>query len=251
MSDKLERLSPLHYFPIAEKFVSINGEGPHQGTPAAFIRLVGCNLSCSYCDTTWACSKKCPCEKLDAWQLCEWVAKTGMSAVTITGGEPTIHPMLGELLRMLVNGTGTRETPFEMPSNLNVEVESNGSVDLQKIFTLLRFLPEKQSSRIHFTLDYKLPTSGMEGEMCIPNYALLRPCDTVKFVVGSEEDMKRALTVASELNLWQRVQVFFSPVFGQIEPASVAQFLIDSKLVHARMQLQLHKILWPEQSRGV
>ncbi len=241
----------LHCMPVAEKFVSVNGEGPFAGRPAAFIRFVGCNLSCSYCDTAWACDKKCECEKLDAWQLCQWVEKTGMRAVTLTGGEPLIHPMIGDLLRMLVNGAGPRDTPFSLPEDLVVEIESNGSINLQKLFTLINFLPKQQSDRIRFTLDYKLPSSGEEAQMCASNYALLRKCDAVKFVVGSVADMQRAKQVASDFDLWGRVSVFFSPVFGKIEPSEIVKFMIDNRLTYARVQIQLHKAIWPDATRGV
>ena len=256
MSSKQDRRDPLHCMPVAEKFISVNGEGPLAGTPAAFIRFVGCNLACSYCDTAWACNTSCECEKLDAWQLCEWVANTGMHAVTVTGGEPLIHPLVGDLLRLLVSGDGAREIPFTLPSDLTVEVETNGAVNLQKMFTLLNFLPKEQADRIRFTVDYKLPSSGMEDEMCLQNYARLRSMDTVKFVVGSEADLERTVQVADDLELWGRVPVLVSPVAGSIKPSAikpsaVAQFLIDNKLVYARLQLQLHKILWPGVDRGV
>lgn len=249
--NRIDRADALHCMPVAEKFVSINGEGPRAGLPAAFIRFVGCNLKCSYCDTAWACDKKCECENLDAWQLCEWVANTRMHAVTLTGGEPLLHPMMGNLLRMLVRGSGTRDVPFELPQDLTVEIESNGSISLQKLFTLLNFLPAQQSSRIHFTLDYKLPSSGEEAQMCKSNYALLRAQDAVKFVVSDLQDMQRAAAVGRELDLFGRVPVFFSPVFGSIEPADIAKFLIENHLTAARVQIQLHKLLWPGTSRGV
>ena len=251
MAGRKDRLDPLHCMPVAEKFVSVNGEGPHSGTPAAFIRFVGCNLSCAYCDTAWACDRACACERKDVWQLCEWVESTGMHAVTLTGGEPLIHPMVGDLLRMLVSGEGSRQTPFTLPQDLTVEVETNGAVSLQKLFTLLNFLPREQARRIRFTVDYKLPSSGMESEMKLANYALLRDLDVVKFVVGDECDLRRMAEVAGDLGLWGRIPVFVSPVEGRIEAKDVAQFLIDNKLVHARLQLQLHKILWPGVERGV
>ncbi len=244
-SDRTEKL------PVAERFVSINGEGPFAGKPSAFIRFVGCNLTCSYCDTRWACDLKCPCEWLDAWALAQWVSEIGVHHVTLTGGEPLLHPILGELLRRLVNGSGPHDLPYELPEDLVVEIETNGSVSLNRIGALLNFLPKSQSERIVFTVDYKLPGSGMESKMDRGVFASLGERDAVKFVVSDRKDLDRMRVVAEKLNLWNRTQVFVSPVFGAIEPAQIARYLIDNKLFGARLQLQLHKVVWPGVERGV
>ena len=251
MAGRLDRQDPMHYLPVAERFVSVNGEGPNAGTIAAFVRLVGCNLSCSYCDTRWACDRKCPCEWLDAVDIARWVEETGAHRVTLTGGEPLIHPIVGDLLRILVRGEGPKDSPVKLPDDLRVEIETNGSVSLDKIQTLLRFLPRSQAERISFTVDYKLPSSGMEPEMDLASFKSLTARDAVKFVVGDAGDLERMREVAARLGLLGRVPVFASPVYGQMDPAEIAAFMIENKLYDVRLQLQLHKAIWPGVERGV
>lgn len=248
---KLERQDKTNFLPVAERFVSVNGEGPRAGQFCAFIRLVGCNLSCSYCDTRWACDEKCACEWMDAWDLAAWVAQTGAHCVTITGGEPLLHPVLGELLRRLVNGHGPHDIPYELPDDLRVEIETNGSISLMRVQSLLDFLPRSQAERISFTVDYKLPGSGMEQHMDPGVFTSLRECDAVKFVVSDQADLERMFSVAQRFDLFGRIPVFVSPVFGKIELEEIARFIIDNKLGYARMQIQLHKEIWPGVEKGV
>ena len=109
-------------FPVVEKFVSLNGEGLAAGRPAAFIRFAGCNMWCTYCDTRWA---NHPLVEVEGWsvpQLLAWVAETGVSCVTLTGGEPLLQPYLPDLVQALLS--------VESPRPLRVEIETNGSRDL-------------------------------------------------------------------------------------------------------------------------
>ena len=148
-------------FNVAEKFVSINGEGQKAGQLAVFIRFAGCNLRCSYCDTKWANDFDLKGENLTAEQILEYVLDTGVHNVTLTGGEPLLRPEIEELISMLVK------------AGLWVEIETNGSVPLK---------PLEKDSRPHFTMDYKTPSSNMESEMLVSNFDLLEPDDVVKFV---------------------------------------------------------------------
>ena len=118
-------------FPIAERFVSINGEGAHAGKLAAFIRFPGCNLDCSYCDTQWARDPELTVEFVSVEELCDWVEREGVTCVTITGGEPTLQSDLYRLLHALA-----RLETVEV-----VEIETNGSTDLAK----LNKIPDKRS----------------------------------------------------------------------------------------------------------
>ena len=218
-------------FKVAEKFVSINGEGTKAGMPAVFIRLAGCNLRCSYCDTMWANGSDAPHVKMSEAEIAEYVRSTGISNVTLTGGEPLIAENIEVLLQVLAD-TGAA-----------VEIETNGSADIS---VCDRIFP-----RPSVTMDYKLPSSGMESHMSLTNFPLLRASDTVKFVSGSGADLDRALEIIREYDLTNRCRVFFSPVFGKIEPAEMVDFILKNKLNGVNFQLQLHKFIWDPDKRGV
>ncbi len=216
---------------VAEKFVSINGEGAHAGELAAFLRFKGCNLCCSYCDTRWANEENAPCKAESARELCDWVLSQNVANVTLTGGEPLLQQDIPLLIKLLTE-RGRR-----------VEIETNGSVELKPFDSL--------SPRPVFTMDYKLPSSGMENKMCLDNMALLKKHDTVKFVAGSREDLMRAAEIISRYGLTGRCHVYFSPVFGSIEPEEIVSFMKERRLNGVRLQLQLHKFIWRPDKRGV
>ncbi len=221
-------------FPIAERFVSVNGEGLHAGRLAAFVRFAGCNLRCTYCDTEWAQSVDSATEQRSLEELVEWVAQQPVSCVTLTGGEPTLQPGLGALVAALAALDGIEV----------VEVETNGSVDLA---LLANARPEK----LQFTMDYKLPSSGMEERMLPENFALFGERDVVKFVAGTPEDLEAMARIVRTYALDERCHVYISPVFGALEPAAIVDFMKDRALTRATLQLQLHKIIWPHTERGV
>ena len=217
---------------VVEKFVSINGEGTRAGELAVFIRFKGCNLHCSYCDTKWANEAGCPYEEMTPGEICEFVKSIGITNVTLTGGEPLLQKDMGDLVRLLIEN-GNR-----------VEIETNGSVDL-------RPFAEDILRRPVFTMDYKLPSSGCEGSMIRENFGLLSGPDTVKFVTGSEEDLERAAEIMEKYDLLTKCHVYFSPVFGKIEPARIVDFMIRNKMNGARLQIQMHKVIWDPEKRGV
>ncbi|WP_432650679.1 putative 7-carboxy-7-deazaguanine synthase QueE [Huintestinicola sp.] len=218
-------------FKVAEKFVSINGEGTKAGQPAVFIRLAGCNLRCSYCDTMWANSFDAPHEKMTEEEIAGYVRSTGIKNVTLTGGEPLLADNVQTLLDAL------SETGAE------VEIETNGSTDISVCDSI--------SPRPTVTMDYKLPSSGMESHMLLSNFSLLQSTDTVKFVAGSDDDLERALEIIKHYDITNRCRVFFSPVFGKIEPAKIVDFILKNKLNGVNFQLQLHKFIWDPDKRGV
>ena len=191
-------------YQVVEKFVSINGEGRRAGELAAFIRFKGCNLQCSYCDTSWANEPGCESERLTEEEILSWI----------------------------------REDPFR-----RVEIETNGSVDL-KPYHILKKRPS-------FTMDYKAPDSGMEKEMLLSNLELLGSEDTLKFVVSSRRDMEKALEILEKYRLVGKTAVYFSPVFGRIQPVEIVDFLMEKKLNDVKLQIQLHKVIWDPQKRGV
>lgn len=227
--------------PVVERFVSVNGEGSRAGRLAAFVRFRGCNLACSYCDTAWANDAACPAEDLRVRDVASWVIGRGVECATLTGGEPALQPLLPELLRELDRQARAHER------SLTVEIETNGSVELGKLDEVRRQIPLPS----YFTLDCKSPSSGMADRMLASNYDLLRPGDAVKFVVGGEKDLQYAAKVVDRYDLCSRAEVFFSPVFGCIEPSAIVDFMERAKLSRARVQLQLHKFIWPNVERGV
>ena len=218
-------------YPVAERFTSINGEGRKAGELAVFIRFRKCNLNCSYCDTKWANTDNCPAEMLSAEQIAGYVYGTGVKNVTLTGGEPLLQENLGELIDIL------------MEQGNSVEIETNGSISIEEL--------SKRENRPAFTLDYKLPDSGMERAMELGNYNFLRKEDTVKFVSGSISDLETAVKIIEKYELLKRCNVYFSPVFGKIAPADIVEFMRINNLNGVKLQLQLHKFIWNPEERGV
>ena len=218
-------------YPLAEKFISINGEGPKAGMMAAFLRMKGCNLSCNYCDTSWANESDCPTEPLTAREILHWLKESGTVNVTLTGGEPLLIPHVSELIEAL------GEAGFA------VEIETNGSVPLAPFCEL--------SHRPAFTMDYKCPDSGMEDYMRPDNFSLLTKDDSVKFVVSSENDLARAEEITAGYHLTERCRVYLSAVFGRIELRTITEYMIHHQWNDVRLQLQMHKFIWPPQQRGV
>ena len=218
-------------YQVVEQFVSINGEGVCAGELAAFIRFKGCNLSCSYCDTRWANLKDAFCAAVSTDDLFAWAKKTGVRNITLTGGEPLLQENIGELISQLGK------------NGFRVEIETNGSVSIENL--------AKSEYRPVFTMDYKLPESGMEQAMDCGNFEYLIYDDTVKFVVGSRNDLLRALEVMEQYQLRERCHVYLSPVFGKIDPADMVKFMKKNQLNGVRLQLQLHKFIWNPEKRGV
>lgn len=216
---------------VVEKFVSINGEASRAGELAVFIRFRGCNLNCAYCDTKWAGSPDSPAEMLSAEELVEYVKSTGVVNVTLTGGEPLLQENLYELIEGLAQ------------IGCSVEIETNGS---QPIVELSRM-----PCRPLFTLDYKLPSSGMEDKMLMENYEYLGDNDVVKFVAGSHADLEKAAEIIGKYDLSVRCKVYLSPIYGKIEPEEMVDFMIEKNLNAVRLQLQLHKFIWDPEKRGV
>lgn len=220
-------------FKVAEIFSSINGEGTRAGELAVFVRLAGCNLKCSYCDTMWANSADTPFTEMTALEIKEALLKTGIRNVTLTGGEPLIHENVYELLSVLSD-----------EESLSLEIETNGSVCIERFAGL--------ENRPVFTLDYKLPSSGMEDKMVLAeNLPFLEKKDCIKFVAGSESDLERAFEIIEKYGLSEKCHVYLSPVFGKLDPAFMVEFMKRKTLNNVRLQLQLHKFIWDPNERGV
>lgn len=219
-------------YKVVEIFTSINGEGRRAGQLALFIRFPKCNLHCSYCDTSWANTDSAAYTELTEDELYDEIKKNGIRNITLTGGEPLLQPEIGVLLHKLA-----------ADNTLSVEIETNGSISIEE-FSRLKNPPL-------FTLDYKLPGSGMEKYMKVENFAYLKPEDTVKFVAGSRQDLERAREIIAGFQLTQKCSVYISPVFGAIAPEEIVEFMKQYRLNGVNLQLQLHKIIWDPQQRGV
>ena len=216
---------------VVEKFVSINGEGPKAGELSVFIRFKGCNLSCGYCDTKWANEAECPYEELSPYDILFFILSSDIKNVTLTGGEPLLQKDMPLLLNLL-----------GQYNDIYTEIETNGSIDIA---------PFTGADRPAFTMDYKLPSSGMEDKMLLSNLELLRPEDTVKFVAGSIKDLDKACAVIKKYALADKCHVYFSPVFGELETSEMVSYMAERKLNGVRLQLQLHKFIWDPNKRGV
>lgn len=219
-------------YKVVETFISINGEGQHAGELALFIRFAGCNLNCNYCDTRWANQPDVVYQEMTETEIKALVTDSGVRNVTLTGGEPLLQPGMYQLL----------ETMGSLP-DIRIEIETNGSVDIEPYMTLIR--------RPAFTLDYKLPGSGMEAGMNTENYRYLTKEDTVKFVISDKADLTRAREIIEQYQLEGRCGIYYSPVFGRIRPAEIVDDMIEHRLNGVHMQLQMHKFIWDPEQRGV
>ena len=219
-------------FKVVEKFVSINGEARRAGELACFIRFAGCNLNCSYCDTRWANEEKAPYEILSEEEIYEFIKYSKVNNVTLTGGEPLIQSNIKRLITLL-----------SKDKNLRIEIETNGAVDISDFISI--------GDNVTFTLDYKLPGSGMEDKMILSNYRLLRDIDTVKFVVSDYNDLEKMYDIIKKYNLDRRLQVYISASFGNINNEDMVNYMIDHNMNSVRLQLQIHKYIWDPARKGV
>ena len=235
---------------INEIFKSIDGEGNRTGYPVTFIRSYSCNLLCTYCDTLYAVQPETEEDKANAFkemsvdEIVQKCKELGNKRITFTGGEPLIQKDAAELVgQLMLNG-------FE------VNIETNGAVNIEEFTHKLDSYMDAYISTLedtcgtyYYTLDYKCPTSGMEGKMILSNLDWLSEGDVLKFVVGSKEDLDRMKQIITEHKIF--AEIFVSPVFGNIEPKDIVKYIIDNNLQNVRVQLQLHKIIWPVSMRGV
>ena len=219
-------------YKVVEIFESINGEGKKAGQLALFIRFQKCNLNCSYCDTKWANKDDSPYSLMSLEELYKKVVESGIKNITITGGEPLFQENIEIFLKKLA------ENP-----EISVEIETNGSINLKK-FREIKNGPS-------FTMDYKLPKSNMEKFMDLENFKYLTKKDTVKFVASDIDDLEKAREIIEKYSLVEKCAVYISPVFGKIELSSIVDFMKKYNMNGVNMQLQIHKIIWDPEAKGV
>lgn len=220
--------------PVIEQFISLDGEGPTAGELAYFVRFEQCNLRCSWCDTVYSWDGTTPVQHKTPQQIYNDIKASGIRNVTLTGGEPLIQNDIVELVQLLADD-----------DTLLVHIETNGSIDIAP------FRSACPAKNILYILDYKLPESGMEQQMCLENLNQVEHDDVYKFVIASEDDLHRAVEIVKAYQLQHRCQVFFSPVRELIDPLVIVEEMKEQCLNKVRLQLQLHKILWPKEMRGV
>jgi len=209
---------------VNEIFKSIQGESWFAGLPCVFIRLTGCNIRCTYCDTAYAYEEG---NELPVEEILERVASYNCPMVEITGGEPLLQEETPKLAAALLQKARA------------ILVETNGTLDID-------VLP-KGIVRI---VDVKCPDSGESGKMLWENMDRLVKTDEVKFVLQSRRDYEWAKAIVADYQLLRRCMVLFSPAFGVLEPRVLAGWILEDNL-SVRLNLQLHKYIWRPEERGV
>lgn len=202
---------------ITEIFLSLQGEARDSGRPTVFVRLTGCPLRCGYCDTAYAFHGG---EWRSIDQIVAQVRELGARHVCVTGGEPLAQKRCIDLLRRLCD------------EGLNVSLETSGAIDVSPV-----------DPRVSRVVDVKTPGSGEEPRNLWTNLPLLTAHDQLKFVLCGRADYEWARAKIAEHAMHERCDVILSPSFGQVDPTELAQWMIDDR-IPARMQLQLHKLLW-------
>lgn len=209
---------------ISELFFSIQGESSYAGQPCVFIRLAGCNLRCSYCDAGYTYEE--PGIPKDLSEIIAFAAQYPDLPVEITGGEPLLQDNVYRLMDELLT-TGR-----------SVLLETNGSISLAKVPT-----------GVVKIMDVKCPGSNMQDHLLPDNLQMLGALDELKFVLSSRSDYQWAVDFLNSSDLNKKLAIHFSPVIGKLEPALLAAWILADQLP-VRLQLQLHKFLWPDVIRG-
>ena len=209
---------------VVEIFKSIDGEGIRVGYPVTFIRLAGCNLRCNYCDTKYSYENE-KFTEMTPQEIYKRVYKLGGRRITLTGGEPLIHKDVKVLVDLLID------------KGYEVNIETNGSVDITGYL----------SKNIIVTMDYKCAGSDMEDKMLLDNISKLRKLDVLKFVVSDDKDLDTVQRIYPNA----KATVYISPVFGRIEPKQIVEYMLEHNMENCRVQVQLHKIIWNPEERGV
>jgi len=210
---------------VTEIYKSIQGESTRAGLPCTIVRLTGCNLRCVWCDTAYAFTGGLEMHVNEVVGRCQ---ELGCSLVEITGGEPLLQPDCVLLAQRLLEG------------GMTVLCETSGSVSIAPL-----------PPGVIRIVDFKCPGSGECDKNDWSNVAALRPRDEVKFVIADRRDYEWSKDVVATHGLAARCgQVLFAPVFGVMTPADLAGWILEDGLP-VRLQLQLHRIIWPAANRGV
>ena len=204
---------------ITEIFYSIQGESRYVGLPTVFVRLTGCPMRCTYCDTAYAFHGG---KRMELSEIVEQVQSYGARHVCVTGGEPLAQPGCQDLLTELCD------------LGLNVSLETGNAIDISKV-----------DSRVYVVLDIKTPESGEEPQNKYANLDHIKPSDAFKFVLCSRADYDWSVALVKEQQLNEKAEVFFSPSADQLSATDLADWIVEDRLP-VSMQIQLHKALWQD-----
>lgn len=205
---------------ITEIFYSLQGETRTVGLPTVFVRLTGCPLRCEYCDTAYAFTGG---KKMEIADIVSAVSAYKPRYVTVTGGEPLAQQSCFELLTVLCD------------LDVEVSLETSGAIDITEV-----------DPRVVCVMDLKTPASGEEAKNKYSNIDKLKEIDQVKFVICDRNDYDWSCQKLAEYNLVERCEVLFSPIHGKLNPADLAEWIIEDNL-SVRMQIQMHKYLWNDE----
>jgi 7-carboxy-7-deazaguanine synthase len=202
---------------INEIFHSLQGEADAVGFPTVFVRLTGCPLRCSYCDTEYAFHHG---DWRDFDSILDEIRGYGARHVCVTGGEPLAQPNCIDLLKRLCD------------AGFEVSLETSGALDVSAV-----------DPRVSRVIDVKTPDSNEASRNRLENFSVLTPRDQLKFVIGSRGDYDWSKSFIAEHGLADRSRILFSPSYHQLSPTTLAEWILQDHLP-VRFQLQLHKILW-------
>ena len=209
---------------INEIYLSVQGESTHTGLPCIFIRLTGCNLRCSWCDTAYAFHEG---KNMSIDEILQKVANFEIHLVEITGGEPLMQDNVYTLMRRLIE------------KGYKVMLETGGSISLERV--------PKDVIKI---MDLKCPGSGEQEKNNLDNLKLLVPHDEVKFVILDKKDYEWSRDIIKRYKINETAHILISPVFDKLELKEIVKWILKDRLP-VRLQTQLHKIIWDKNTIGV
>ncbi len=209
---------------INEIYLSVQGESTHTGLPCIFIRLTGCNLRCSWCDTAYAFHEG---KNMSIDEILQKVENFGIHLVEITGGEPLMQDNVYTLMRRLIE------------NGYKVMLETGGSISLERV--------PKDVIKI---MDLKCPGSGEQEKNNLDNLKLLAPHDEVKFVILDKKDYEWSRDIIKKYKINETAHILLSPVFDKLELKEMVKWILEDRLP-VRLQTQLHKIIWDKNTIGV
>ncbi|MEW6249563.1 MAG: radical SAM protein [Planctomycetota bacterium] len=221
---RAERAASRDRLRVNEIFHSLQGEGTRTGVPCVFVRLTGCHLRCAWCDTQYAFYEG---GWLSLDEILDRVRAFSCPTVEVTGGEPLLQPAVYPLMTRLADEFDT------------VLLETSGAVPIDRV-----------DPRVVRIVDVKCPGSGEAEHNHWPNLDRLTPRDEVKFVLADRADYEWAKDVLARHDLPARCPVIFAPVYDQLPPPQLAEWVLADGL-NVRLGLQLHKLIWPAATRGV